>query len=62
VTRGDGFRVMTQNVKTMVIPLELKGVFPMVIFEVKLFYHLGLNQDLIEIGETPYSNPQYRFW
>ncbi|MBK0369018.1 NAD-dependent DNA ligase LigA [Flavobacterium agrisoli] len=67
VTRGDGFQGddVTQNIKTIKsVPLELKGddfpprfdirgeiILPLQGFE-------KMNQDLIEIGETPYSNPR----
>jgi DNA ligase (NAD+) len=66
VTRGDGFQGddVTQNVKTIrSIPLELKGVFPNK-FDIRgeiILPFAGfekMNQDLIEIGETPYSNPR----
>ncbi len=67
VTRGDGFQGddVTNNIKTIrSIPLVLKGnnypekfdirgeiILPFAGFE-------KMNQDLIEIGETPYSNPR----
>ncbi|PWA10605.1 NAD-dependent DNA ligase LigA [Flavobacterium laiguense] len=66
VTRGDGFQGddVTNNIKTIKsIPLQLKGNFsdyfairgeiilPFAGFE-------KMNQELIEIGETPYSNPR----
>jgi DNA ligase (NAD+) len=67
VTRGDGFQGddVTNNIKTIKsIPLQLKGndfpkrfdirgeiILPFSGFE-------KMNQDLIEIGETPYSNPR----
>jgi DNA ligase (NAD+) len=67
VTRGDGFQGddVTNNIKTIKsIPLKLKGdnfpekfdirgeiILPFVGFE-------KMNQELIEIGETPYSNPR----
>ncbi|KDN56409.1 DNA ligase [Flavobacterium seoulense] len=67
VTRGDGFQGddVTTNVKTIrSIPLHLKGdnypekfdirgeiILPFAGFE-------KMNQELIEIGETPYSNPR----
>lgn len=67
VTRGDGFQGddVTANIKTIKsIPLKLKGneyperfdirgeiILPFAGFE-------KMNQDLIEIGETPYSNPR----
>jgi DNA ligase (NAD+) len=55
---------VTNNIKTIKsIPLQLKAIFRLyLMFVVKLFCHLLLskkmNQDLIEIGETPYSNPR----
>ncbi|MGG7034283.1 MAG: NAD-dependent DNA ligase LigA [Flavobacterium sp.] len=67
VTRGDGVQGddVTQNIKTIrSIPLELTGnhfperfdirgeiILPFAGFE-------KMNQELIEIGETPYSNPR----
>lgn len=67
VTRGDGFQGddVTNNIKTIKsIPLQLTGndfpdkfdirgeiILPFAGFE-------KMNQDLIEIGETPYSNPR----
>ncbi len=66
VTRGDGFQGddVTNNIKTIKsIPLQLKGNFPP-IFDVRGEIILPfaafekMNQDLIEIGETPYSNPR----
>jgi DNA ligase (NAD+) len=67
VTRGDGFQGddVTNNIKTIKsIPLQLKGdnfpdkfdirgeiILPFAGFE-------KLNQERIEIGETPYSNPR----
>ena len=67
ITRGDGFQGddVTNNVKTIKsIPLKLNGnsfpekfdirgeiILPFEGFE-------KMNQDLIEIGETPYSNPR----
>jgi len=67
VTRGDGFQGddVTNNIKTIKsVPLKLKGegypskfdirgeiILPLAGFE-------KMNQDLIEIGETPYSNPR----
>jgi len=67
VTRGDGFQGddVTNNIKTIrSIPLTLKGdhypdkfdirgeiILPFAGFE-------KMNQELIEIGETPYSNPR----
>ena len=66
VTRGDGFQGddVTNNIKTIKsIPLQLKGNFPTV-FDVRgeiILPFAGfekMNQDLIEIGELPYSNPR----
>ncbi|MFV8341915.1 NAD-dependent DNA ligase LigA [Flavobacterium sp. XS2P39] len=66
VTRGDGFQGddVTNNIKTIKsIPLQLKGHFPDK-FEVRgeiILPFAGfekMNQDLIEIGELPYSNPR----
>lgn len=66
VTRGDGFQgdEVTNNVKTIKsVPLQLKGDYPD-FFEIRGEIVLPLagfekmNQDLIEIGETPYSNPR----
>ncbi|MBS7786717.1 NAD-dependent DNA ligase LigA [Flavobacterium sp. CYK-55] len=67
VTRGDGFQGddVTTNIKTIKsVPLKLKGddfpekfdirgeiILPLSGFE-------KMNQELIEIGETPYSNPR----
>jgi len=67
VTRGDGFQGddVTNNIRTIKsIPLKLKGdgypskfdirgeiILPLAGFE-------KMNQELIEIGETPYSNPR----
>jgi len=67
VTRGDGFQGddVTTNIKTIrSIPLQLHGnsfpdrfdirgeiILPLAGFE-------KMNQELIEIGETPYSNPR----
>ncbi|HWR94212.1 MAG TPA: NAD-dependent DNA ligase LigA [Flavobacterium sp.] len=67
VTRGDGFQGddVTNNIKTIKsIPLKLNGnnipkefdirgeiILPFAGFE-------KMNQELIEIGETPYSNPR----
>ena len=67
VTRGDGFQGddVTNNIQTIrSIPLQLKGdnypdkfdirgeiILPFAGFE-------KMNQELIEIGETPYSNPR----
>ena len=66
VTRGDGFQGddVTNNVKTIrSIPLKLKGSYPEK-FDIRgeiILPFAGfekMNQDLIEIGETPYSNPR----
>ncbi|MBC7439482.1 MAG: NAD-dependent DNA ligase LigA [Flavobacterium sp.] len=66
VTRGDGFQGddVTSNIKTIKsIPLQLKGNFPEK-FDIRgeiILPFAGfekMNQDLIEIGETPYSNPR----
>ena len=66
VTRGDGFQGddVTNNIKTIKsIPLQLKGNYPAE-FDVRgeiILPFAGfekMNQDLIEIGETPYSNPR----
>jgi len=66
VTRGDGVQGddVTNNIKTIKsIPLKLKGNFPEK-FDVRgeiILPFAGfekMNQDLIEIGETPYSNPR----
>lgn len=66
VTRGDGFQGddVTNNIKTIKsIPLQLKGNFP-VRFDIRGEIILPfegfekMNQELIEIGETPYSNPR----
>ena len=66
VTRGDGVQGddVTNNIKTIkAIPLKLKGNFPET-FDVRgeiILPFAGfekMNQELIEIGETPYSNPR----
>lgn len=66
VTRGDGFQGddVTNNIKTIkAIPIKLKGDFPEK-FDIRgeiILPFAGfekMNQDLIEIGETPYSNPR----
>ena len=66
VTRGDGFQGddVTNNIKTIkAIPIHLKGDFPQK-FEIRgeiILPFAGfekMNQELIEIGETPYSNPR----
>lgn len=65
-TRGDGVQGddVTNNIKTIKsIPLKLRGNFPDT-FDVRGEIILPLagfekmNQELIEIGETPYSNPR----
>ncbi|MGL2964694.1 NAD-dependent DNA ligase LigA [Flavobacterium sp. RSB2_4_14] len=66
VTRGDGFQGddVTANIKTIKsIPLQLNGSFPQrfdirgeIILPFEGFEKM--NQELIEIGETPYSNPR----
>ena len=66
VTRGDGFQGddVTNNIKTIKsIPLQLKGNFPErfdIRGEIVLPFEgfEKMNQELIEIGETPYSNPR----
>ena len=66
VTRGDGFHGddVTNNIKTIKsVPIHLKGDYPDK-FEIRgeiILPFAGfekMNQDLIEIGETPYSNPR----
>jgi DNA ligase (NAD+) len=66
VTRGDGFQGddVTNNIKTIKsIPLKIKGNFPEK-FDVRgeiILPFAGfekMNQDLMEIGELPYSNPR----
>ena len=66
LTRGDGFQGddVTNNIKTIKsIPLVLKGNYPSK-FDIRGEIILPLegfekmNQELIEIGETPYSNPR----
>src|SRR6218665_52845 len=66
LTRGDGFQgdEVTNNIKTIKsIPLHLKGNYPdkfdirgEIILPFKGFEKM--NQELIEIGESPYSNPR----
>ncbi|AWK05414.1 DNA ligase (NAD(+)) LigA [Flavobacterium crocinum] len=66
LTRGDGFQgdEVTTNIKTIKsVPLHLKGNYPdkfdirgEIILPFKGFEKM--NQELIEIGETPYSNPR----
>jgi len=66
LTRGDGFQgdEVTNNIKTIKsIPLQLKGNYPPK-FDIRgeiILPFAGfekMNQELIEIGETPYSNPR----
>lgn len=66
VTRGDGFQGddVTNNVKTIkAVPIKLKGDFPEK-FDIRgeiILPFAGfekMNQELIEIGETPYANPR----
>ncbi|MBU1012315.1 MAG: NAD-dependent DNA ligase LigA [Bacteroidetes bacterium] len=66
ITRGDGSKGddVTANVKTIrSIPLKLQGNYPAE-FEIRgeIFYpHDGfkkLNEDRIEIGESPFANPR----
>lgn len=66
VTRGDGFQGddVTNNIRTIKsVPLKLKENYPD-FFEIRGEIVLPfegfekMNQDLIEIGETPYSNPR----
>lgn len=66
LTRGDGFQgdEVTNNIKTIKsVPLKLKGNYPEkfairgeIILPLAGFEKM--NQDLIDIGETPYSNPR----
>lgn len=66
LTRGDGFQGddVTNNIKTIKsIPLQLKGNYPeqfAIRGEIILPFagFEKMNQELIEIGETPYSNPR----
>lgn len=66
VTRGDGFQGddVTANIKTIKsVPVRLKGNYPEK-FEIRgeiILPFSGfekMNQELIEIGEAPYSNPR----
>ncbi len=66
LTRGDGFQgdEVTNNIKTIrSIPIKLKGDYPER-FDIRgeiILPFAGfekMNQELIEIGETPYSNPR----
>ncbi len=66
VTRGDGFQgdEVSNNIKTIrAVPIKLKGDYPdkfdirgEIILPLEGF--AKMNQELIEIGETPYSNPR----
>jgi DNA ligase (NAD+) len=67
VTRGDGFQgdEVTANIKTIrAIPIKLKGNDYPAKFDIRGEIILPfegfakMNQELIEIGETPYSNPR----
>jgi DNA ligase (NAD+) len=66
VTRGDGFQgdEVTANIKTIrSVPLKLKGDYPAK-FDIRgeiilpLEGFAKMNQELIELGETPYANPR----
>ena len=66
VTRGDGFQgdEVTTNIKTIkAVPLRLKGDYPEK-FDIRgeiilpLEGFAKMNQELVEIGETPYANPR----
>lgn len=66
VTRGDGFQgdEITTNIKTIrSVPLKLKGDYPAK-FDIRgeivlpLEGFAKMNAELVEIGETPYSNPR----
>lgn len=66
VTRGDGFQGddVTSNIKTIKsVPLKLQGNFPNnfeirgeIVLPFKGFQKM--NEELISLGETPYSNPR----
>lgn len=67
LTRGDGFQgdEVTHNIKTIKsVPLKLKGEGYPEKFDIRgeiILPFAGfkkMNQELIEIGETPYSNPR----
>jgi DNA ligase (NAD+) len=67
VTRGDGFQgdEVTTNIKTIrAVPIKLKGNDYPAKFDIRGEIILPfegfakMNQELIEIGETPYSNPR----
>lgn len=66
ITRGDGFQGddVTTNIKTIrSIPLKLRGDYPEK-FDIRgeiilpLEGFAKMNQELIEMGETPYANPR----
>ena len=66
VTRGDGFQGddVTNNVKTIKsVPLQLNGNYPPK-FDIRgeiiltLVGFEKMNMELVDIGETPYSNPR----
>jgi len=66
VTRGDGYQGddVTNNIKTIKsVPLQLKGNYPPK-FDIRGEIILTLagfekmNMELVDIGETPYSNPR----
>lgn len=66
VTRGDGIQgdEVTTNIKTIrSVPLKLKGDYPAK-FDIRgeivlpLEGFAKMNAELVEIGETPYSNPR----
>ena len=66
VTRGDGFQgdEVTTNIRTIKsVPLKLKGDYPEK-FDIRgeiilpLEGFAKMNQELIELGETPYANPR----
>lgn len=66
VTRGDGFQgdEVTTNIKTIrSVPLKLRGDYPAK-FDIRgeivlpLEGFAKMNAELVEIGETPYSNPR----
>jgi len=66
VTRGDGFQgdEVTTNIKTIrAVPIKLKGDYPEK-FDIRgeiilpLEGFAKMNQELIEMGETPYANPR----
>lgn len=66
VTRGDGFQgdEVTANIKTIrAVPIKLKGDYPAK-FDIRgeiilpLEGFAKMNQELIELGETPYANPR----